>query len=82
MKSTMLVGFSGLPHGFELLEGNIHDHDAFPNGELAMLRLKGVPIVLIYSLDPKPPCGTLIELQASASPYIHQTWHNLLSPNP
>jgi hypothetical protein len=24
-KSTMLVRFSSLPHGFELLEGNVHD---------------------------------------------------------
>jgi hypothetical protein len=70
-KSIMLVGFSSLPHGLELLEGNIHDHDAPPNGELAMLRLKGMPIVLISSLDPKPPWGTLIELQASTNPYIH-----------
>jgi hypothetical protein len=81
-KSTMLVGFFGLPHGFELFEGNIHDHDAPPNGELAMLRLTGMPIVLIYLLDPKPPWGTLTKLQASTSPYIHQAWHNLLSPNP
>jgi hypothetical protein len=33
-KSTMLVGFSSLPHGLELFEGNIH---VPPNGELAML---------------------------------------------
>ncbi len=24
-KSTMLARFSSLPHGFELLEGNVHD---------------------------------------------------------
>jgi hypothetical protein len=35
-KLTMLVGFFGLPHGLELLEGNVHDQDAPPNGELAM----------------------------------------------
>jgi hypothetical protein len=31
-KSTMLVGFSNCPHGFELLKGNIHDYDEPPNG--------------------------------------------------
>jgi hypothetical protein len=34
----MLVRFLGLSHGFELLEGTIHDWDELPNGELAMLR--------------------------------------------
>ncbi len=41
-KSTMLVGFFGLPHGLELLERNIHDQNALPNRELAMLGLKGM----------------------------------------
>jgi len=36
-KFTMLFRFSSLTHGFELLEGNIHDQDELPNGELAML---------------------------------------------
>jgi hypothetical protein len=35
-KSTILVGFSSLSHGFELLEGNVHDQDAPPNGELVV----------------------------------------------
>ncbi len=35
-KSIMLSRFSNLAHGFELLEGNIHDWDEPPNGELAM----------------------------------------------
>jgi len=34
----MLVGFSNLPCGLELLEGNVHDQNAPPNGELAMSR--------------------------------------------
>jgi hypothetical protein len=67
----MLVGFSNLPHALELLEGNIHDHDAPPNGELTMLRPKGMPIVLISPLDPKPPWGTLPKFQALTNPYIH-----------
>jgi hypothetical protein len=54
-KSTMLAEFSSFPHGLELLEGNIHDHDTPPNGELVMLRLKGMLIVLIFLLNPKPP---------------------------
>jgi hypothetical protein len=37
-KLIMLVGFSSLPHGLELLEGNVHDQDAPLNGELAMSR--------------------------------------------
>jgi hypothetical protein len=32
IKSIMLVGFSSFTHGFELLEGNVHDQDAPPNG--------------------------------------------------
>jgi hypothetical protein len=37
-KLIMLARFSSLPHGLELLEGNVHDHDAPPNGELTVLR--------------------------------------------
>jgi hypothetical protein len=33
----MLARFASLPHGLELLEGNVHDQDALPNGELVML---------------------------------------------
>ncbi len=51
-KSIILVGFSSLPHGLELLEGNIH---APPNGELAMSEPKGMPIIPIFPLDPMPP---------------------------
>jgi hypothetical protein len=32
----MLVRFSSLPHGFELLEGNIHDQDEPLNGKVKM----------------------------------------------
>ncbi len=58
-KSTMLVGFSSLLHGFELLEGNIHDQDASPTSELAMSRPQGMSIIPISPLDPEPPRGTL-----------------------
>jgi hypothetical protein len=81
-KSTMLGGFSSLPHGLELLDGNVHDQDAPPNGELVMSRAHGILIILISPLDPRPPWSTLTELQASACHYIHQAWHILPSPNP
>ncbi len=35
-KSIMLVGFLGLPHGFDLLEGNIHDQNKSLSIELEM----------------------------------------------
>ncbi len=60
-KSTMLVGFLGLLHGLELLEGNIHYQDAPQNGELAMSGLKAMLIIPLYPLDPRPPWGTLNE---------------------
>jgi hypothetical protein len=50
----MLVGFLGLPHGFELLEGNIHYQDVPPSGELMMLRPQGIPLIPIFPLDFKP----------------------------
>ncbi len=56
----MLIGFFGLPHGLELLEGNIHDQNAPQNRELAMLGLKGMLVIPIFPLDPKSPWGTLI----------------------
>ncbi len=61
-KSIMLVGFSNLLHGFELLEGNIHDQDASPISELAMSGPEGMLIIPISPLDPKPPWGTLTKL--------------------
>jgi hypothetical protein len=64
-KSTTLVRFLGLPHGLELLEGNVYDQDAPSNGELAMSGLKGMPIILVFPLNPRPPWGTLTKLQAS-----------------
>jgi hypothetical protein len=66
----------------KLLEVNVHDHDAPPNGELAMLRPHEMIIIPIFPLDPWPPWGTLNEFQSSISHYIHQVWHILPSPNP
>jgi hypothetical protein len=53
-KSTILTS---LPHGLELLEGNVHYHDAIPNGELVVSRPQGMPIIPIFPLDLKPPWG-------------------------
>jgi len=58
----MLVGFSSLLHGLELLEGNIHDQDTPSNGELAMSGLEGMPIIPMCPLDPKLPWGILTKL--------------------
>jgi hypothetical protein len=59
----MLLRFLGLPHRFELLEGNIHDHDVPPSGELVMSIQQGMTFILISILDPRPPWGTLTKLQ-------------------
>jgi len=61
-KFTMSVGFSSLPHGFEILKGNIHNRDAPPNGELAMLVSQRISFIQDSTLDPKPSWGTLANL--------------------
>jgi hypothetical protein len=58
----MLVRFSSLQHGLELLEGNIHDQDALSNGELVMSGPKGMLIIPMSPLDPKLPWGILTKL--------------------
>jgi hypothetical protein len=68
----MLARFSSLPHGLELLEGNVHDQDIPPNGELIVLRPHGMLVIQVFPLDPTPPWGTLTKLHALASHYIHQ----------
>ncbi len=78
----MLTRFSSLPHGLELLEGNVHYHDAPPNGELVVSRPQGMPIIPIFPLDLKPLWDTLIKLQTLANHYIHQAWHTLPSLSP
>jgi hypothetical protein len=52
------------------------------NGELAMSRLEGMPIIPLFPLDLKLPWGILTKLQASTSHYIYQAWHILPSPSP
>jgi hypothetical protein len=65
----MLARFSSLPHGLELLEGNVHDQDIPPNGELIVLRPHGMLVIQVFPLDPRPPWGTLTKLHALASHY-------------
>jgi hypothetical protein len=59
------VGFLSLPHGFELLEDNIHNSNEPLGGKLAMSRSEKIPFIHDLTLDPMPPWGTLIELQAN-----------------
>ncbi len=63
------------------MEGNVHNHDAPPNGELAMSGPHEMIIIPIFPLDPWPPWGVLNEFQSSISHYIHQVWHTLPSPS-
>jgi hypothetical protein len=41
-----------------------------------------MPLILIFTLDPMPPLGTLLELEVVANHYIQQVWHILPSPSP
>jgi hypothetical protein len=68
----MLIGFSSLPHGFELLKGNIHDQDEPMSGELLMLISHGIPLIQASKLHSKPPRGTLTKLQALTNHFLHQ----------
>jgi hypothetical protein len=79
--SSMVAGLLGLLGGLELLESNVHQ-DAPPIRELVLLGPWGMPIIPIFPMDPRPPWGTLIELQTLVNHYIHKTWHVLPSPSP
>jgi hypothetical protein len=66
----MLVGFLGLPHGFDLLENNIHDQDKPFNIELEMLDVYGMPFIPPSLFDFIPPWGILLKLQTLVSHFI------------
>jgi hypothetical protein len=51
---TMLVGFSKLPHDFDLLEGNVHVMDNPPNHELEMPSAQVGPFIQGSSRDLPP----------------------------
>jgi hypothetical protein len=75
----MLVGFSSLPNGLKLFEGNHHDRDDPPNGELAMIIMNSTPCIPSSMLDPIPSCGTLLNLKTLVNVYIQKAWHTLPS---
>ncbi len=76
------VRFSSLPHGFELWEYNIHNQGEPSNDEFVMSMVCEMPFIQKSTLDPMPPWGTLLKLQALVSCYIHQASHILSSPSP
>jgi hypothetical protein len=78
----MLAQFLGLPHGFDLLEGNVDVMDNPPTHELEMLGAHIGPFIQGSSCNPPPSWGMLLELHALAIHYIHQAWHILPSPSP
>jgi hypothetical protein len=80
--STMLTRFLGLPHGFDLLEGNVHVMDSSPAHELKMSNPQVGPFIQGSSHDLPPSWGTLSKLKALTKHYIHQAWHILPSPSP
>lgn len=50
--------------------------------ELTISRSHGISFIQVSTLDPNPPWGTLIKLQALALHFIHQVWHILPSLSP
>jgi hypothetical protein len=50
--------------------------------QVAMSMPQGMAFILVSTLDPRPPRGTLTDIQTCASHYINQVWHILPSPNP
>jgi hypothetical protein len=67
----MLVGFLGLPRGFDLLEGNVNVMDNPIIHELEMSSAQVGPFILGSSHGFPPSWGTLSELQASSTHHIH-----------
>ncbi len=62
--ATMLIGFLRLPHGFDLLEGNVHVMDSPFTHEMEMSSAQGGPFIQGSSRDPPPSWGMLLEFQA------------------
>jgi len=58
----MLIGFSRLPHVFDLVEGNIHAMDSPLIHELDMPSAQVGPFIQGSSHDPPPSWGTLSKL--------------------
>ncbi len=77
----MLARFSRIPHGFNLLEGNIHVMDSPPTHELEMPNAHVGPFIQGLPCDPPPSWRMLSKFQTSARHYVHQAWQILLSPS-
>jgi len=60
----MLIRFLGLPHGFDLLEGNVHVMDNPSTHEMEMSGAQVGPFIQGSSCDLPPSWGTLLEFQA------------------
>lgn len=67
----MLGRISRFPHGFELLEGNVHVMDSPHTHELEMSNAQVGLGIQDSSCDLPPSWGTLLELQTLARHYIH-----------
>ncbi len=61
----MLARFSRLHHGFDLMEGNIHDQDIPFSTKLEMSNPCKRPLIQALPLHPISPGGVLLELHAS-----------------
>jgi hypothetical protein len=70
MKSILFTRFWNLLHGYDLLEGNIHEQD-MPFSELEMPNASGRPSIQVSPFHPTPPWGKLLELHALTNHYIH-----------
>jgi hypothetical protein len=77
--SIKLVGFSSLPNGLKLFEGNQHDRDDPPNGELTMIIMNSTPCTPSSMLDPIPNWGILLNFKTLVDVYIQKAWHTLPS---
>jgi hypothetical protein len=66
----MLVGFSSLRNGLKLFEGNHHDKDDPPNGELIMIIMNSILGIPSLMLDPIPRWGILSNLKTLVDVYI------------
>jgi hypothetical protein len=57
--------------GFDLLESNIGEQDMAPSAKLQISNTNERPFIQTSLLDPIPPWGILLKLQASINHFIH-----------
>jgi hypothetical protein len=59
----MLAKFSSLPHGFQLLKGNIHDQNESPdNNELTMLGANDITIDFDFYTKSHVTMGYIVKI--------------------